>query len=100
MVYWAKESQFLTPYRKNQYTARLKKWGFKKYRMGALKWKHVNREIQKRAAEEQNLEVWVDGIFWPQQTVKFEIHRQGFQREIEKHLRGKPAHKLSMLGII
>ncbi|RAH53365.1 ankyrin [Aspergillus piperis CBS 112811] len=70
---------------KNQYTARLKKWGFKKYRMGALKWRHVNREIQKRAAEGQNLEVWFDGVYYNPKTVQFEIHRQGFQREIDKY---------------
>ncbi|KAJ5168859.1 ankyrin [Penicillium canariense] len=72
---------------KNQYTARLKKWGFKKYRMGAIKWRHVNREMQKRAAEGQNLEVWFDGVYYPQKTVQFEIHRQGFQREIDKYRR-------------
>ncbi|PWY63640.1 ankyrin [Aspergillus eucalypticola CBS 122712] len=70
---------------KNQYTARFKKWGFKKYRMGALKWRHVNREIQKRAAEGQNLEVWFDGVYYDSKTVQFEIHRQGFQREIDKY---------------
>ncbi|RAK85511.1 ankyrin [Aspergillus costaricaensis CBS 115574] len=70
---------------KNQYTARLKKWGLKKYRMGALKWRHVNREIQKRAAEGQNLEVWFDGVCYDPKTVQFEIHRQGFQREIDKY---------------
>ncbi|GAQ40235.1 hypothetical protein AKAW_10302 [Aspergillus niger] len=72
---------------KNQYTARFKKWGFKKYRMGALKWRHVNREIQKRAAEGQNLEVWFDGVYYDPKTVQFEIHRQGFQREIDKYRR-------------
>ncbi|GLB19608.1 hypothetical protein AtubIFM61612_009520 [Aspergillus tubingensis] len=73
---------------KYQYTARLKKWGFKKYRMGALKWRHVNREIQKRAAEGQNLEVWFDGVYYDPKTVQFEIHRQGFQRETDKYRQG------------
>ncbi|PYH31437.1 ankyrin [Aspergillus neoniger CBS 115656] len=70
---------------KYHYTARLKKGGFKKYRMGALKWRHVNREIQKRAAEGQNLEVWFDGVYYDPKTVQFEIHRQGFQRETDKY---------------
>ncbi|GAT21829.1 hypothetical protein RIB2604_01100730 [Aspergillus luchuensis] len=84
---------------KNQYTARFKKWGFKKYRMGALKWRHVNREIQKRAAEGQNLEVWFDGVNYNQKTVQFEIHRQGFQREIDKYRRGNPSISLEHPGV-
>ena len=91
--------QFLTSCRKYQYTARLKKWGFKKYRMGALKWRHVNREIQKRAAEGQNLEVWFDGVYYDPKTVQFEIHRQGFQRETDKYRQGEPIQKSRMLNI-
>jgi hypothetical protein len=67
--------------------------------MGALKWKHVNREMQKRATEGQNLEVWFDGIYYDQKTVQFEIHRQGFQREIDKYRRGEATQKPSMLNI-
>lgn len=60
--------------------------------MGAVKWRHVNREMQKRGAQERNLEVWFDGVFYDQKKVQFEIHRQGFRREVDKYRRGRPIH--------
>ncbi|KAI9376178.1 ankyrin [Aspergillus egyptiacus] len=72
---------------KNQYTLRLKKWGFRKYRMGALKWKYVKRAMEKRAAEGKTLEVWMDGVRYDQKRVESETRRHGFESVIEKYCR-------------
>lgn len=72
--------------RKYQYEAKFKQWGIKKYRMGAEKWKYVKRQMEKRNAEQQCTEVYIDGVLCPPKTVQMEMHQQGFEREIEKVL--------------
>lgn len=54
--------------------------------MGAEKWKYVKRQMEKRNAEQQCTEVYIDGVLCPPKTVQMEMHQQGFEREIEKVL--------------
>lgn len=73
----------LTAQSNYQYQAKLKQWGFKKYRMGAKKWIYVKRQIEKRNKLEKASEVFIDGVQCPRNVVQAEIRRQGFETAME-----------------
>ncbi|PLN83089.1 ankyrin [Aspergillus taichungensis] len=65
--------------KEGQYHRKLKQWRFRKYRMGAEKWKYVKRQIEKRNKMNKASDVFINGERCPPDIVHAEIRRQGFE---------------------
>ncbi|KAL2822787.1 ankyrin [Aspergillus cavernicola] len=75
---------------KSQYERKFKLWGFRKYHMGAEKWRYVKQQLQRRNIETPCIEVYIDGVLCPPEVVQKEIQRQGFETVFEKICQASP----------
>ncbi|KAL2814098.1 ankyrin repeat-containing domain protein [Aspergillus cavernicola] len=70
---------------RSQYERRLKRWNFRKYRMGEANWKFVARRMDKRRRVGKNSEVAIDGVLRSEEYIRKGISSQGFLLTAEKY---------------